>query len=147
MTTLGIVWETYKIPPWWAYVILLGFILFGRYNLLLWRKSIDPNATPWKRATTEKNYRTIGMWITIAGISNYAIYMYLICKNWQITPLWFYFLSSGLILGGICLIIIWKRSISSPPSLSWDNILKDYYFIFGITTIVWGGAGLFFGIK
>jgi len=38
--------------PW--YLASIGFIILGIYLLKLWRKSIDPKASPWDRILTEK---------------------------------------------------------------------------------------------
>ena len=114
--------------------------------LVLWRKSINHTATPWQRATTEKNYLIIGRVSILSGIAFYVVYIYQVCNNWQTTPVWFYFLSAGLILGGICLIQIWRKSIT-PIDLNWDNILKNYYFILGIVSIICGLACFLFGVN
>lgn len=141
---LQIAWKIYKTPPWWFYLFSLGFIVWGRYNLILWRRSIDPKATPWRKAITTNHYKLIGRGAILGGIIFLVISIYQVCKSWHPIPVWFYFLVFGLLVGGIGLFLLWRKSVGS-NELTWDNILKNYYFIFGLVSVICGLAGLMFG--
>jgi len=69
-------------PPWWIYPVSIGFIFWGIYMLKVWRKSIDPNAKPWKRATTERIYLKLGIGLIVGGILFLIISIYQACTGW-----------------------------------------------------------------
>ncbi|HTA26159.1 MAG TPA: hypothetical protein VK809_00100 [Bacteroidia bacterium] len=113
--------------------------------LKLWRRSIDPSATPWHRTLREGNYQRLGTWSTIAGIGSLIIFIYKVCAHWVKTPTWFYYLSIGLVVLGIVLIKI-SKNFANPKDSFWDRILTTYYYILGVTSIICGITGLLFGI-
>jgi hypothetical protein len=135
--------KTIPNSPLWFYLVSIGFIVLGIYLLKLWRKSIDPLATPWQRALTEKNYQTTGLGFVACGILGFAISIYRVCSNWVKTPTWFYYLSIGLIVLGIALIKISKKFVNQKGVFR-DRILTTYYYILGVTSIICGITGLIF---
>ncbi len=68
--------NTNYVPPWWEYPVAIGYIICGIFLLKLWTKSIDPKATPWERAITERNYLIGGMGLIIGGVVIIIISIY-----------------------------------------------------------------------
>jgi hypothetical protein len=60
--------KVYEYTPWWTYLGLVGFIIWGIYLLKSWRKIRNPNASFGERAFTEWGYLIHGIGAIIGGV-------------------------------------------------------------------------------
>lgn len=73
--------KVYATPPWWAYLVAIGFIIFGVYLIKLWRSPLKPNASEWDKKT-HIVYLIQGIAAILGGIMAIVIFIYQDCTGW-----------------------------------------------------------------